>query len=263
MIKFIACDLDGTLLSSQKELPEGLKSTVDKLNRKGVIFAPASGRQYYKVLEQFERISPNFMYIAENGAYVIKDGRVIVRDCLDAGTASDVIKRTRRLTGVYPILCCEDCAYMEINCGITIDEVRKYYKRLESVGNLLDYCYTKNILKVAVFTFNDAYEDIYKKLPEYTGLAQVILSGKNWVDVMKHGVSKGSAIKRIQEVCGFTRDECMCFGDYMNDYEMLCECGESYAMENAHEDLKRAAKHIAPSNDDNGVIKVISERFDL
>ena len=95
MIKFIACDLDGTLLNSSKELPRDLRATVERLNKIGVTFAPASGRQYYKVLEQFEPISRNFMYIAENGAFVIKDGEVIVRDCLSGAVALDVKKRTR------------------------------------------------------------------------------------------------------------------------------------------------------------------------
>ncbi len=262
MIRFIACDLDGTLLNSRKELPDGLKTTVDRLNRRGVVFAPASGRQYFKVREQFEPISMNFMYIAENGAYVVMDGRVIVRDCLDSGTARDVIKRARRMPGVYPVLCCEDSAYVERG-GQGISEVKKYYKRLDTVSDLIDYCETKNILKIAIFTYGDAYEEIFKKLPEYTGKAQVIVSGANWVDVMKNGVSKGSAVRKIQQICGYAKDECMCFGDYLNDFEMLHECGESFAMANAHEQLRRAAKHIAPSNDENGVIKVISEWFDL
>ncbi len=30
-------------------------------------------------------------------------------------------------------------------------------------------------------------------------------------------------------------------------------------MQNAHEDVKQIAKYIAPSNDDNGVIKIIKE----
>lgn len=262
MIRFIACDLDGTLLNSRKELPEGLKRIIDKLNEMGVVFAPASGRQYYKVLEQFEPISRNFMYIAENGAYVVKDGKVIVRDCIDADTARDVIRRARRMPGVYPVLCCDDSAYIERG-GQGIREVRKYYKRLDTVTDLIDYCDTKNILKIAIFTYGSAYDDIFKKLPEYTGKAQVILSGSNWVDVMKTGVSKGSAVRKIRQICGYGKDECMCFGDYLNDLEMLDECGENFAMANAHEQLREAAKHIAPSNEENGVIKVISGWFGI
>ncbi len=259
MIKFIACDLDGTLLNSRKELPTGLKHTVGKLNRQGVVFAPASGRQYFTLTEQLEPVSRNFMYIAENGAYVVMDGKVIVRDCMSSETAIDVIKRSRRMPGVYPILCCEDCAYVEW-AGKGIGEVKNYYKRLDMVSDLIDYCTTKNILKIAMFTYGDAYENIFKKLPEYKD-AQVIVSGANWVDVMKAGVSKGSAVKKIRQICGYSKDECMCFGDYLNDLEMINECGESYAMANGHARLRETAKHIAPSNDENGVIKVISERF--
>ena len=38
---------------------------------------------------------------------------------------------------------------------------------------------------------------------------------------------------------------------------MLKAVKHSYAMKNAHPDVQKIAKHIAPSNDDNGVIKTI------
>ncbi len=261
MIKFIACDLDGTLLNSKKEMPTELKQTVERLNQIGVVFAPASGRQYYKVLEQFEPICPGLMYIAENGAYVVKDGKVLVCDCLSGKTAAGIIQKSRELSNVYTILCCEDCAYIEDDEALRAAEVGKYYKRIDTVGDLLDLCETKKILKIALYAVNDAYTEIYKNMTDFEDRAQVILSGKNWVDIMKGNVSKGTAIKKIRQVCGFEKDECMCFGDYLNDYEMMFECGESYAMENAHEDLKKVAKHIAPSNDDNGVIRTIQKLF--
>ena len=46
---------------------------------------------------------------------------------------------------------------------------------------------------------------------------------------------------------------------YMKDYEMLRNCGESYAMENAHDEIKKVAKYIAPSNDDEGVMQVLKK----
>ena len=53
----------------------------------------------------------------------------------------------------------------------------------------------------------------------------------------------------------------MAFGDYFNDCELLESVEESYAMANALEEIKRIAKHIAPGNDENGVLRVITERF--
>ena len=80
---------------------------------------------------------------------------------------------------------------------------------------------------------------------------------------MKPGVHKGMAMRGLQRMLGVEPEECMAFGDYLNDCELLEAVGESYAMENAHPQLKAMAKHIAPSNDDNGVIRVIKERFSL
>lgn len=56
-IKLIAADMDGTLLDSQKRLPEGLFSLIHTLRERGVRFAPASGRQYYTLYEQFGEIA--------------------------------------------------------------------------------------------------------------------------------------------------------------------------------------------------------------
>lgn len=50
-IKLIAADMDGTLLSSRKQLPKGFFPLVRTLKKIGVRFAPASGRQYYNLYE--------------------------------------------------------------------------------------------------------------------------------------------------------------------------------------------------------------------
>lgn len=51
----------------------------------------------------------------------------------------------------------------------------------------------------------------------------------------------------------------MAFGDYLNDYDLLLSCGESYAMENAHPKLKEIAKYITASNDEDGVMKILRQ----
>ena len=51
----------------------------------------------------------------------------------------------------------------------------------------------------------------------------------------------------------------MAFGDQMNDQELLLNCEESYAMSNGVEKLKTIAKHIAKSNEEDGVIQVLKK----
>ena len=69
-IRLIAADMDGTLLDSRKQLPEGLFPLVRALHERGVRFAPASGRQFYTLYEQFGEIADELMYISENGAMI-------------------------------------------------------------------------------------------------------------------------------------------------------------------------------------------------
>ena len=40
---------------------------------------------------------------------------------------------------------------------------------------------------------------------------------------------------------------------------MMLEATHSYAMKNAHEELKKIAKYEAPSNNENGVVEVIKK----
>ena len=75
MIKLIATDMDGTLLNSKNEIQDGFYEVFNKLEEKGIIFAAASGRQYYNLLKRFEGIEDKMMFIAENGTFVVYKGK--------------------------------------------------------------------------------------------------------------------------------------------------------------------------------------------
>jgi hypothetical protein len=49
----------------------------------------------------------------------------------------------------------------------------------------------------------------------------------------------------------------MVFGDYLNDLEMFKEADFSFAMQNAHKELKKKAKYITRSNLEFGVEEVL------
>ena len=80
---------------------------------------------------------------------------------------------------------------------------------------------------------------------------------------MRLGVSKGRALRQLCDTLGITTADCMAFGDYLNDIELLRTAGESYAMANAHEQLAALAKYRCPSNDEDGVCRTIRAVFCL
>jgi HAD superfamily hydrolase (TIGR01484 family) len=71
MIKLIATDMDGTLLNDQGQLPEDFAATFLRLKEKNIIFAAASGRQYFSLRETFLAVKKDVLFIAENGTLLI------------------------------------------------------------------------------------------------------------------------------------------------------------------------------------------------
>ena len=51
----------------------------------------------------------------------------------------------------------------------------------------------------------------------------------------------------------------MVFGDFNNDLEMLACADYSFAMENAHPNVKKTANFLTKSNDDFGVETVLEQ----
>ena len=71
--------------------------------------------------------------------------------------------------------------------------------------------------------------------------------------------NKGHAIREIQKILKISPDETMVFGDYLNDYEMMKQGYFSYAMANAHPDLKAISNFETLSNDEDGVLYIIRQ----
>ena len=81
------------------------------------------------------------------------------------------------------------------------------------------------------------------------------------IDLIIPGCHKAAGLKCLVEQWKITPDQCAAFGDGGNDIEMLRYCKHSYAMANAGEEVKRVAKHVCPSNEDDGVLVTLDQLF--
>ena len=256
-IKFVATDMDGTLLNSKKEIHEEFYEVFREMREKDIIFAAASGRQYYSLLETFDNIKDDMMFIAENGTFVVYKGKEIVTNSLNRDLAMELINIGRKIDESYVVLCGKNSAYIESDDDRLVNEVSKYYKRYKIVDDITTI--NDDILKVTICDFRGSEENSNNYFVEYRDKAQVTVSGDIWLDITAKNINKGVAIKEIQELLGINYEETVVFGDYLNDLEMMESGDYSYAMKNAHDDLKKVARFIAKSNDENGVVEAIKE----
>ncbi|MCZ0985639.1 Cof-type HAD-IIB family hydrolase [Streptomyces diastatochromogenes] len=259
-IRLVVTDMDGTLLDDAKRIPDGLWPMLAELRRRGVLFSPASGRQYATLARQFAEVAEGMVFIAENGTYVVRDGVELSSDVLDRSVAADIARTVRRLVAdgvdVGAVVCGKRSAYVERTDEAFLAEVRKYYvehRIVEDVTAVED-----DVIKVALFDFGPAERTTAPALEAFTATHQVVVSGEHWVDVMNRTANKGAALRGLQRELGITPAQTMVFGDYLNDLEMLDAAEWSFAMSNAHPEVVRRARHLAPSNNENGVLRTIA-----
>ncbi|GAM57260.1 hydrolase [Vibrio ishigakensis] len=228
-IKFVAVDMDGTLLNENGELPKDFFSVFEQLKHNNILFAAASGRQYYSLRDTFEKVQDEMLFIAENGTFVMHKGEELYSATMPKQEIVEIVNAVRAIPNAYLVLCGKRSAYIETQDPVALEEIQHYYHRCEYVEDVLSI--EDDFIKVAVCHFGGTEELVYPTLaPKFAQTHQVVISGRIWLDLMNICASKGDAIKQLQNRFDFTEQQTMSFGDYLNDIEMLKVSYYSYAM---------------------------------
>ncbi|GAA1904376.1 Cof-type HAD-IIB family hydrolase [Nocardioides lentus] len=271
-VRLVVSDMDGTLLDADGEVPDAFWELLPVLRERGIVFSPASGRQYATLRRTFAHLGDHpdgdlagMVFIAENGGYVVRDGEEISSTPLSVDLAREVVQHVRDAVterddlDLGVVWCGPEKAYVERTDRAFLDHVDPYYASLAEVDDLLGLDVAP--VKLAVFTPGDPHATTAPVLAPYAeqhgGPLKVVVSGGHWVDVQPTTTDKGVAVRRLQETLGVSAAQTVAFGDNFNDVEMLDAATLSFAMEGAHDDVAARAAHRAPSHRDHGVVTVL------
>jgi Cof subfamily protein (haloacid dehalogenase superfamily) len=269
-VRFIALDLDGTLLDGQSKLPDVNRDAVVAAAGRGIEIALVTGRRYDFALPVARLIPCPITLIVNNGALVkSKDGvthliqrlpRAVARRLLDAApqfreVAAVCFDRPRENQVIFERIAWDDPlrrAYFERN--------REF---LAQVSPITD-CLTEDPLQVMftgpVARMREA-EFFLAGLPfatEYS-LAVTLYDSRDFglVDVIPRGCSKGATLAEWVRLRGWSRNDVMAIGDNLNDREMLEFAGLPIVMGNSVPELKSLGWRETLSNDEGGVAAAI------
>ena len=256
MIKIIFSDMDGTLLDEKGNLPDGFDEMIARIKSRNVIFAPASGRQYYSLRGTFEKYKDEFLFVAENGTIAFHKGKEIFSSPMPRQIALDILNTGEPFEKIMRVFCGKKNAYVleSQDKPEYQKELEKYFTHNEAVKKFDEV--NDEPLKMSFFDpTGKSAESIYPILKKKFGdTMQVVLASDYWTDVINADINKGVAVQNIQKNLGIKPEECAAFGDYLNDVQMLQAVKYSFAMANAHPDLKKFANYETVSNADHGVL---------
>ena len=264
-IKMVAVDVDGTFVRSDYtyDVPR-FKRILSVMKNAGCHFVVASGNQYYQLRDLFPGYYDELSFVAENGAFVKDRKELIFTADMPKETVDFVIDVCREYPEVQNVLCGVNSAYCQREnvSREFFDLTGIYYHRLQWVDDFKKV--TDQILKFAPTVPEEKtyfYYDIFRE--RLKGKVEPTTSGHGSIDLIVPGCHKASGLKRLAERWGISPEQCAAFGDGGNDIEMLNYCGYSYAMENALQNVKDAAKYICPSNEEDGVLVTLEKIFSV
>lgn len=257
-VKLVVTDMDGTLLNSQGQVSDTFFNLYKELKALGVHFVAASGRQYHSIVNKLAPIKDDITIIAENGGIAKYQDQKLFSNYFPQQEANKFIAFLRTIDDTYIVLCGENRAYIETQDEDFIMMFNEYYNKFSIVDDLTKVT-NDNFFKIAVYSFGGSETTTYPHLKAYDNVVQIKVSGKHWLDLSHLNTNKGHALNQIQERLEITKDETLVFGDYNNDLEMLEQAHFSFAMKNAHPNVKQIANFETKSNDEQGVEHILKQ----
>ena len=261
MIKLIISDLDGTLLNKESQLSEDFHGLIDELKERGIYFAIATGRQVVNVKDLFRDYLDEIIIMADNGAYVSYQEKEIFSREIPEDILTELIDFSLSLPNANLLTCGKKTGYVQDLTDEMVEIMEFYNAFYEEVDSLHDV--DDEIIKISVCDFEDAKTNTYPLISEkFSDRLEVSASGHVWLDITDKGIDKGVAVKSIQKKFGILPEETVIIGDNDNDVSMMDKARYTYAMKESSPKLRAAAKYEAPSNADDGALKIIRDVLD-
>ncbi len=262
--EIIALDIDGTLTNSKKEITAPTLNALKELQKQGKKVALASGRPTPGL-----KNCANLLELQKYGGYLLAfNGAKII----NYQTKEAIFNQTLPID-IIPKL--YDFA-VEHNVGIITYEgdgviagngVDKYIE-LEARINGIPVTAIDNFREYVTFPVNkclmtgdgDYLAEVEKLLiKEYGQLLSIYRSEAFFLEIMPQNVDKANSLSHLLKALGLNREQLIACGDGYNDISMIQYAGLGVAMENAKDEVKKAADYITLDNDSDGVLKVINE----
>ena len=254
-IKMIVCDLDGTLLRTDKTVSKYTLNMLNKYRAAGVKFAVATARSAIGARIFTEVMMPDAL-IYNGGAGAVMGGDIIYNQELSSKVASHIVRDILRHGHTY--------LSAEGEYGFFYNGPPDYSYAIELArhGQRAEHTDFAQGLDVPVHKVRAALDmaTAQKVAQKFADVDIISYHGEPWVRFGHIRATKWWAIEACAARFGIDAMEIVAFGDDYNDLEMLKNCGVGVAVANAIPEAKAVADFICEDNDKDGVAKWLEAR---
>ena len=263
MIKLLLSDVDGTLVTKEKELTDRSIESVHRLHDARIHFAVTSGRPPRGMSMLVEPLALTAPLAGFNGGLVVEPGMDVIEE------------RTIRQDLVAPAIELLEASALTV----WVYQGTEWYIREPEGPHVARETHTVRFDPTVVDSFDgleagvakivgvsddfdavaDAEAAAHERLGEHVSASR---SQPYYLDITHPQANKGAVVTFLAERFGISSDEIATIGDMANDVLMFARSGLSIAMGNAHREVQRAARHVTTSNEEDGFANAV-DRFIL
>lgn len=269
--KLVCVDMDGTLLTSSKNVSEANKNAIKKAYKKGVEVVITTGRVFANADYYSKLIGVKSPIIASNGAIIRgKNNEIIYKNPMKIEKMEAILKVCRKLKikvnfhTSNSIICGSKFVYILVKY-LFLKSMRnsnngklelKYIPNYESLNKFIN---SNEVIRCEIININSKrIGKLKSELKKLDGIEVVGSTDRN-IEVTSKSVSKGNAVKILADTYHIKREEIITIGDSENDLSMIEYGGLGVVMGNGNEKAKRIADYITDTNYNDGVAKVINK----
>lgn len=265
MIRLVATDLDGTLLRSDKTISADTYRVIHDLTDAGVMFVPASGRQFYSMTRVLRQLDFAGTLVSANGAIgvTLPDERVRFSVELQVEPMRRIINALKAEVPQLRIAAVRDIGRVLLGEYGYVELMRPgdHDRGDQGVPEAsLDEVLSEPSVKLVARAPGWSIPDLHALADSFAVPGVTITdAGAPFIEILGEGVNKSTGLQRLCELEGIDASEVMAFGDWVNDVEMLEWAGVGVAVADAHPAALAAADRVTTSNDEDGVGIVLKE----
>ena len=254
--KLIITDLDGTALTDDKTILPATIQVFSKCKKAGIPIAIATARYIKGALPYAKALGVDYMILTD-GTLIFEKEKLIYSNTMTPETTSMIINELVQRNYISHIAIPTEknlyrFPYNEKELTKSESQKQDYTPGIKlDIHSPFPYPACKI---VAEFTDDKAAEDIADKC----GCSQFRYRGEDRFTFFDPSASKLNAIRFLCKYLDISIIDVCCFGDDINDIEMISECGFGIAMGNAIKEVRAAADAVTGTNMNDGIANAIS-----
>ncbi|HEV8546985.1 MAG TPA: Cof-type HAD-IIB family hydrolase [Candidatus Limnocylindrales bacterium] len=265
-IKLIALDLDGTLIDDDLLLRDRTVAAVRAAVERGVSVSIVTGRMATSAVVFARQLGLTDPLVGYQGALIRampeaddgRLGRLLLHRPLAVDDTREAIEWTRSI-GLDPHINHLERFIIRADDPRAEDYSAFLGGRAILTPDLLAWI-RRPVSKVIAVSEEPMDESVLDAARQrFAGRASVTISHPRFLEFLRPGVSKGSAVRWLARRASVPLDNVLAIGDQFNDLEMLAAVGHGAAMPEAPGPVRAAARYVAPPLSEEGAAELIEE----